>query len=309
MPRVPTNIAASIHARLLNHARGASRPFSDILQLYAMERFLHRLSRTTHANCFVLKGALLLRAWDPLLFRTTRDIDLLGQIANQIDSLERAIRDACLAVVHDDGLTFDAATVRGESIIEDADYPGVRLTFDGSLGKARIAMQIDVGFGDIVTPSAVQSEFPTLLDMPGPRLLAYPPETVTAEKVQVMLFRAEANTRLKDFHDLWWISRHFPLECTTLVDAIRATCTQRDTEIVAQPIALTSEFAAIPDRRARWRAFRARIEPTRCPRSFDELIAQLQTFLLPVLATATGQPLNFPSWIPTKGWSIGQERR
>ena len=249
MTREITNTAASVHARLLNQARVGSRSFNDLLQLYAMERFLHWLSRTSHADRFVLKGALLMRAWDPSMFRTTRDIDLLARVSNEISVLRGVVRDACSASVDADGLQFDAASIRGETIVEDADYPGVRVTFGGTLGNARLDMQIDVAFGDTITPAPQELDFPTLLPMAGTRLLAYPPETVVAEKFQVMLLRAEANSRLKDFHDVWWISRHFTFDGDELVAAIRATCAKRGTEIPARPTALTKEFGSIADRR------------------------------------------------------------
>ena len=145
MAKEITNTAASVHARLLNQARAGSRSFNDLLQLYAMERFLHRLSRTRHADRFVLKGALLMRAWDTTMFRTTRDIDLLARVSNEVAVLEGVVREACAASVDPDGLQFDPTSVRGETIVEDADYPGVRVTFGGTLGNARLDMQIDVG--------------------------------------------------------------------------------------------------------------------------------------------------------------------
>ncbi|MBU3729008.1 MAG: nucleotidyl transferase AbiEii/AbiGii toxin family protein [Phycisphaerales bacterium] len=142
MAREITNTSASVHARLLNVARGSARPFSDLLQAFAMERFLCRLARTPHADRFVLKGAMLMRAWDPLLFRTTMDIDLLARVPNSIATLERIMRDACDSAVEPDGIRFDPTSVQGETIIEDADYSGIRLTFVGMLGKAPLYSHI-----------------------------------------------------------------------------------------------------------------------------------------------------------------------
>ncbi len=199
----PAIIAASVHARLMNIARAQGRSFNDLLQLYAMERFLHRLSRSSHGSRFTLKGALMLRVWNPATYRTTRDIDLLGRLSNAVDAVAEVVRDICRQEVDPDGLEFDAETVRGESIIEDGDYQGVRIGFRGSLGGARADMQIDVGFGDEVTPSPAEIEFPVLLANPAPRLIGYPPETTIAEKFEVMLKRGLANSRMKDFHDIW----------------------------------------------------------------------------------------------------------
>jgi hypothetical protein len=303
MAKEITNTAASVHARLLNQARAGSRSFNDLLQLYAMERFLHRLSRTRHADRFVLKGALLMRVWDTTMFRTTRDIDLLARVSNEVAVLEGVVREACAASVDPDGLQFDPTSVRGETIVEDADYPGVRVTFGGTLGNARLDMQIDVGFGDTITPAPQELDFPTLLPMAGTRLLAYPPETVVAEKFQVMLFRAEANSRLKDFHDVWWISRHFAFDGDQLAAAIRATCAKRGTEIPAEPTALTKEFGSIADKRTQWRVFRKRFGTTNCPEEFEVVVEELRAFLTPVIAAArSGNPVRL-RWDAAGSWT------
>lgn len=188
----------------MNLARAQGRSFNDLLQFYAMERFLYRLARSDHAAKFILKGALLLRVRDPGGYRTTRDIDLLGRMASDIDAVAAAIASVCRERVAADGLEFDPESVRGERIVEDAEYEGVRVTFLGRLGNARVTMQVDVGFGDAVTPTPRPVDYPVLLDMPAPRLKAYPPETVIAEKFEVMLKRGDANSRMKDFHDIWW---------------------------------------------------------------------------------------------------------
>lgn len=303
MAKAINNTAASVHARLLNLSRSASRSFNDILQLYAMERFIHRLSRTQHADKFILKGALLLRAWDATLFRTTRDIDLLALISDEREGIAAVMRDACAAVVEPDGLRFDSASVRAERIVPSADHPGVRITFAGVLGGARIDMQIDVGFGDTVTPAPQELDFPALLPMTGTRLRAYPPETVVAEKFQVMVFRDESNSRMKDFHDIWWISRRFMFEGDQLAAAIRATCATRRTQIPAAPRALTRPFGANAQRRAQWSAFRKRLGTTDCPEDFEVVVAELRVFLTPVLAAARSGVVSAIRWDPRGPWN------
>lgn len=298
----PTNIAASVHARLLNLARAEERSFNDLLQFYAMERFLYRLSRSDHAAKFVLKGALLLRVWDPGAYRTTRDIDLLGRMASNVDAVAEAIASVCRERVAADGLEFDAASVRGERIVEDAAYEGVRVTFLGRLGNARVTMQIDVGFGDAVTPAPRQVDYPVLLDMPAPRLRAYPPETVIAEKFEVMLKRGDANSRMKDFHDVWWLARHREFDGAVLAKAIRGTCEKRGTEIPARPTALTRAFVENPAKAAQWRAFRRRLIPTSCPEGFAEVMAAVVEFLQPIAAAiAAGEPFE-RTWAPPGPW-------
>lgn len=298
----PTNFAASVHARLLNLARAEGRSFNDLLQFYAMERFLYRLSRSNHAAKFVLKGALLLRVWDPGAYRTTRDIDLLGRMASDVDAVAAAIASVCRERVAADGMEFDAASVRGERIVEDAEYEGVRVTFLGRLGNARVTMQIDVGFGDAVTPAPRQVDYPVLLDMPAPRLKAYPPETVIAEKFEVMLKRGDANSRMKDFHDVWWLARYREFDGAVLAKAIRGTCECRGTEIPARPTALTRAFAENPTKAAQWRAFRRRLHPTTCPEDFAEVMTAVVEFLQPIAAAiAAGEPFE-RAWSPPGPW-------
>lgn len=164
-----SNLPASVQNRLHNQARATRRPLLELLQYYAMERFLYRLSTTPHRSRFVLKGALMLHVWDAPLARATKDLDFLGRLDNSLENLERVVREVCGAEVEPDGMMFDPATVRAGRIKEDADYEGVRVRFVGFLGKARVTMQLDVGFGDIVTPGPLDFIYPALLDFPRPR--------------------------------------------------------------------------------------------------------------------------------------------
>jgi hypothetical protein len=189
------NMAASVHARLAERARRTDRPFQEILQYYAMERFLYRLCRSPYAERFVLKGALMLRVWDAPTARPTKDVDLLGRMANSLDNLSNIVREICVVEVEPDGLVFKEATVKAGRIKPDADYQGVRVRFDGLLGKARIAMQLDVGFGDVVMPGPQDIDYPTLLDLPAPRLKGYPRESVIAEKFEAMVKLGTLNSR------------------------------------------------------------------------------------------------------------------
>lgn len=199
------NLSASVQGRLQNQARATKRPFQELLQYFAMERFPYRLSKTAHRGRFVLKGALMLYVWDAPLARATKDLDFLGRLDNSLENLERVVRDVCTADVEPDGVVFDPATVKTERIKEDADYEGVRVRFVGLLGKARVAMQIDVGFGDVVTPRAETFTYPTLLDFPAPELSGYPRETVVAEKFQAMVYLRTLNS-MKDFYDVFLLA-------------------------------------------------------------------------------------------------------
>lgn len=158
------NLPASVQARLQNVARSTNRPFQELLQYYAMERFLYRLSKSAHRSRFVLKGALMLHVWEAPLARATKDVDFLGRLDNSLENLERVVREVAVADVEPDGMVFDMNTIKAERIKEDADYEGVRVRFVGLLGRARVTMQIDVGFGDVVTPGPDTITYPALLD-------------------------------------------------------------------------------------------------------------------------------------------------
>jgi len=180
LSKFTTNIAASVRQWLLNRAREKQEDFALLLTKYALERVLYRLSQST----------------------PTRDVDFLGQGDNDPGRLEAIFRDVCALSVEDDGLVFDPSTVKAQRIREDEDYEGVRVTFLGLLDRAKIPIQIDIGFGDIITPAPQKVAFPTLLDSPQPVLLTYPRETVVAEKFEAMVKLGITNSRMKDFYDL-----------------------------------------------------------------------------------------------------------
>ncbi|MFE8069881.1 nucleotidyl transferase AbiEii/AbiGii toxin family protein [Marinobacteraceae bacterium S3BR75-40.1] len=203
------NIAASVRQRLLNRAREERRPFQELLQYYAMERFLYRLSQSHHRNRFILKGALMLRIWEAPQARPTMDIDMLGRTNNDNDAVLAQVLEIIDQPVEDDGMIFHAANLRAEQITEDADYQGVRILFSGELNGATVKMQLDIGFGDIVHPAAHRATFPILLNLPAPELLCYSRESAIAEKFQAMVYLGELNSRMKDFYDIWLLARQF----------------------------------------------------------------------------------------------------
>jgi hypothetical protein len=295
-------VPASVRQRLLNQAKATQRPYNELLQHYAMERFLYRLCQSPHAEVFVLKGALLLRAWNAPSVRPTMDIDLLGRTSNEPANLTRMMRDVCQHDVEPDGLTFDAASVTSQVIAEEADYEGVRLRFRGNLGTARVNMQIDVGFGDVITPAPLTTEYPTLLDYPPPRLLAYPRETTVAEKFQVMLHRAQLNSRLRDYFDVWLLARSFSFDGAILAEAIRKTCDQRGTTIPVEPIALTTAFSDEASRQTQWAAYRRKSRLDMAPEQLAELVEGVAVFLGPI-AGCLGAGQEFGgTWNPSGPW-------
>jgi len=238
------NLAASVHQRLLNEARASERPFNELLQHYAMERFIYRLSISKYSGNFVLKGALMFLAWKAPVWRPTRDIDLLGHMENEIDILTATTADICRQNVEDDGLRFDPNSIRGERIIETGEYEGVRINFKGTLGKARIPMRLDIGFGDLVHPSITTIEYPTILDFPVPIIRAYSRESVVAEKIEAMVKLGILNSRMKDFFDVWFFSQNYDFAGIDLSRAILKTFKNRDTEIPASMRAILEPIAS-----------------------------------------------------------------
>lgn len=276
------NVAASVRQRLLNAARESGRPFDELLQYFAMERFLFRLSASPHGERFVLKGGLLLATWYAAPTRATRDIDLLGSVKNDVDRIVAVVRDVCGQEVEPDGLEFDADTVVGERIAEEAEYEGVRVRFRGNLDNAQLSMQIDVGFGDAVVPAPVVIEYPTLLDLPAPRVRAYTRESVIAEKFHTMVRRGLLNSRMRDFFDIWSLSRQFDFDGSILAAAIRETFTRRGEDFVPRPVALTAEFAADAGKVTQWRGFLRKGLLRGAPGELNEVILALAIFLGPV---------------------------
>lgn len=222
-----SDLAASVRQRLLNKARETGRPFNELLQYFAMERFLYRLSRSVHADKFVLKGALMLAAWQAPVTRPTMDIDLLGITDNGVDAIVTVVEDICRQEVGPDGLLFDASSVEAERIVEDADYAGVRVRFRGTLGTARITMQLDIGFGDVVVPKPEVVHYPAILDFPAPCLRGYSRESAVAEKFEAMVKLGVLNSRVKDFFDIWLLSRQFDFDGTIMAQALTETFVTR----------------------------------------------------------------------------------
>ena len=277
------NIAASVHQRILNKSRESARPFNDLLQYYAIERFLYRLSRSSYAGKFILKGALMLMVWEVRAFRSTMDIDMLGKMKNSTDAIIAMVRDVCLQEVEPDGIVFDRDSIRGQMITEDADYEGVRINFRGSLDTARISIQLDVGFGDIVIPSPELMAYPTILDLPAPQIRGYSKESTIAEKFEAMVRRGIMNSRMKDFWDIRLLSRQFDFDGRTLAAAITETFTARHTVIPADPVAFTEAFIRDEAKQSQWKAFLRKNRMTGAQDTFEEAVNAVSLFLKPVV--------------------------
>lgn len=225
------NVAASVHQRLLNRAREQGVDFNLVLQRYAIERFLYRLGLSSEVDRFTLKGATLFLVWAGQAFRPTRDVDLLGTGPEDHAAIRRAMEAICAVQFPEDGVVFDPAGTRVDDIRDEQEYGGVRVRLQGNLGQARLALQVDIGFGDTITPGREEQDYPTLLDHPAPRLWAYPRETFVAEKFEAMVRLGRPNSRVKDFWDVAALARRFAFDGETLRSAIDETFRRRRTPL------------------------------------------------------------------------------
>ena len=299
----PRNLAASVRQRLMNLARAQKEDFQLVLTRYALERLLYRLSLSEYRDVFVLKGAMLFRLWGDHPHRPTRDLDLLARGENSIPRFERIFQEVCGLAVHEDGLVFNAASVRGDRIKEDQEYEGLRLNLACRLENARIPIQIDIGFGDVVTPAAAEVTYPVLLDFPPPVLRAYSRESVVAEKFQAMVMLGIANNRMKDFYDLWVLSEQFDFQGSLLCRAIRATFERRRTAVPTEaPVALSPEFAQDRAKQTQWRAFVGKSGLDTRGMGLEAIVGALRGFLMPVAEAIVANTLLETVWRATGPW-------
>lgn len=303
MSREHTNIPESVRQRLRNKSRQMGVSPDTFLQFYAMERFLYRLGLSRYRNDFVLKGAVLLLAWQIEHMRPTRDIDLLGFTDNSLENIARIFSDICEMVMpDDDGLVFDAQTLHTVRIKEDADYEGVRATFLAYLGATRIRMQIDVGFNDIISPAPQAVDFPVLLNNPPPELRGYTAESVVAEKFEAMVKLGEINSRLKDFFDIWLLSQQFTFRGSELSEAIRATFERRGTLLDGLPATLGTNFAGHREKQIQWSAFLQKSKLDYAPPQFADVAACIAAFIAPII-NARSEKTNLNTvWQPSGPW-------
>lgn len=278
--------AISIRARLLNHARERNDDFQRVLTRYAIERFLFRLSKTDAAERYVLKGATLFATWPEHIFRPSGDLDLLGQGDPSPTAITELFTRICQVEAPDDGLVFDPTTLKVEPAREDDKYQGVQVSLKSELAKAKIHVQVDIGFGDYVYPPPKRGTFPTLLpELPAANILMYPPETVIAEKFEAMIRFGEANGRVKDFYDMWVTTKFFRFHMPILVESVSGTLRRRETPVPTQiPVGMTDVFAKVAEERGLWHGFLRRNPPTLQPPPFADLQKELRDFFRPVIA-------------------------
>jgi predicted nucleotidyltransferase component of viral defense system len=301
--KAPRNISASVRARLTSHAKARHANVQLVLLRYAIERLLYRLSRSEYADRFILKGAMLFNLWADAPYRATGDLDLLGYGDSAADRLVEIFQAVCATDVEPDGIEFLADTVRAEQARENEEYQGVRVTLEARIAGARLSVQVDIGFGDVIVPEAQSVEYPALLEFPAPRLRAYPRETVVAEKFQALVRFGALTSRMKDFYDLWAIATIFDFRGPVLAEAIRATFERRQTKLPLEtPDALTAEFVENPTKQAQWHGFLQRTAIAMAPKPLPVVLAKIREFVMPP-TTATGKGVTFEeTWPPGGPW-------
>ncbi|HQR87374.1 MAG: hypothetical protein B7Y59_12915 [Burkholderiales bacterium 35-55-47] len=276
------NLAASVQARLLNIAKAEGRDYGQVLTKFALERLLYRLSQSTHADSFLLKGALLFDLWFDVPLRPTRDIDLLGFGLAELPHVIGVFDDLCSITIND-GIVFVAESIKAEEIRKEANYAGIRISMIGLLGTARTSIQVDIGYGDAVTPAPETAIYPVLLkDFPAPELRVYPRYTVVAEKLETLTTLGIANTRMKDYFDLWVLHEQGEFDQEILRSAIAATFDRRGRSIPTRlPLGLSDEFANDAQKQRQWQVFLKKNQLN--PIELAEVTQTLRVWLWPLM--------------------------
>ena len=299
-----TGFIQSVQDRLRNRSRETGRPFAEVVELYTVERFLHRLGSSTHRERFVLKGAHLVNAWLGAHTRPTRDVDLSGPEAIDDEALRTKLTEILTTNVEDDAIEFDLESLSIRPIRNESSVLGLRSKLDAYLGRIRIRSQVDVGLGDRVFPAPVPMTMDSLLDLPSASVRAYTPYSTIAEKLEAMIILGMANTRMKDYFDLLALSSALRFDGATLVEAIRRTLSRRSTAIPSgAPEGLSRAFGRHEVPEVRWRAFLEKSRLQHTERDFESVVEAIRTFAQPVIdACRNGHPFR-QTWKPGGPWT------
>ena len=295
------NFAKSIRARLLSHAKQQGVNFNTLMTQYVLQRLLYRLSVSEYADSFLLKGAWLFVVWNNALHRPTKDVDLLAFGNNDQDELLAIFKSiASVTIKEPDGVNFVIDSFKAALIKEGEHYQGLRITGQAKLDTARVPVQIDIGFGDAVTPAASEAYLPSLLGMPEPQLRVYPVYTVIAEKFQAMVVLGLVNSRMKDFYDIGVIAHTMRLDGDLLLQAVKATFERRKTPILTKSLYLFEDnFSQDKNKKTQWRAFKNK-NNLDIEIDFSAAVAEVQCLIDPVYQAIVEQLVFKLQWLPDK---------
>lgn len=247
----------------------------------------------------------MLSVWCGPISRPTMDIDLLGKINNSLEEIKAVIRDACKMDVEEDGMFFNEQTVSAARITENAEYEGVRIRIQGNLGNARVSLQIDIGFGDVIVPGPGKVAYPVLLEFPSPELNGYTMETTIAEKYQAMVKLGVLNSRMKDFYDTWMLSRTFDFSGEVLVEAIERTFNNRKTELTKNPAMFNPSFGRDTTKQVQWQGFIRKARLRDVPGDFGAVVAGIKIFLEPPVRFLADRQTFRSTWKASGPWIPG----
>lgn len=296
------NVVASVLTRLRNHSKSSDAPFQQVLQQYAIERFLYRISKSKHAQTVVLKGALLLKTIGIPRSRPTMDIDMLRKGKADQASLVALVKDCATLETEADGLALLPDSLVAEKITKDSEYKGTRILMDARMDNVRLRIQIDFGVGDVMVPGPRMIEYPVFLGGDTIQLLAYPIESAIAEKLQAMVALGDANSRMKDFYDVWICSKYLDFNTDTLFAAIEATFNNRETSPPAEEFeALTTNF--VERHRVQWNAFVKKLGEHELIDAFGKVVEDLKTFAMPVFRSLAHDEKPTQRWKAGTGWT------
>lgn len=303
MNKEKKNLAESVLHRLKNHAKNTHRRTDELLRYFAIERFLYRLSLSQHSSKFFLKGGLMLKAWEISNHRTTLDIDLLGKTQNNFQNIKDIITDICNCEVTWDGINYETTSIKLTEMQVNGEYHGLRILFTANMHSAKIPMQLDIGFSDLIFPEPLVIAYPTILDFPVPKLKGYTPESVIAEKFEAMMKLGLVNTRMKDFFDVWILSQQLSFMGESLQSAIKMTFEKRQTPLNALPDSINEVFYADLIHQTRWKQFLRNIENEGKNIEFPKVINDIKEFLQPIVIASINKQIFNKTWSHEKKWT------
>lgn len=302
MNKEKINLAESVLHRLKNHAKTTRRRTDELLRYYAIERFLYRLSVSKHSEKFFLKGGLMLKALAISNHRATLDIDLLERTNNSIENLTEIINDISKIDIVADGIQYDTSSMKLSEMQINAEYNGVYVLFNAIIHSAKIPVQLDIGFSDVIYPEPIVIVYPTILEFPPPKLKGYTPESIIAEKFEAMTKLGMVNTRMKDFFDIWIFSQQLTFFGASLQKAIRATYDKRQTSFNRLPDSISEVFYTDPAHQVRWKQFLQNIESVEKNIELPTVIGEIKEFLEPIVTASLEEKTFNKTWNYQEKW-------